>query len=189
MIRAQDKAPVRWHLLVSTCLPFETEAAVLEPLALRLAACKTDCMEEIMEVGEAVKCLSKEDMEHVDKAKKSNSATVLTKKELSIELKEHVSDLRRKAAAKAKAAAKGKAAKKAVPPAEPALPAPRRLPDNVHTVTHAEAKTFMPPDSLLWRSTSPAGWHSRVCRMPYTFNRYLSCHGDRALWIVPCTLR
>ena len=121
-------------------------------LAARVTKKKGDaCVEELLQMDEASKLLSREDEDQFDKDKARQQRKAAEEDEVLREYKEARVRLRQAKADQAKAAGVRKGKK----------PQVRRLPD-ISVLDHSTAKTFAPPGAFLWRSFHNEAWCGRV---------------------------
>ena len=115
------------------------------------------CVEELLQMDEASKLLTRDDEEKLDKDKAKHKRMQAEEEEVFMEYKEARVRLRQAKAAQAKPG-KGKKQKAQHVPV-------RRLPE-MAVLDHAIAKRFSPPGSLLWRSFHGEAWCGRLPPRP-----------------------
>lgn len=139
----------------------EAMAKILQRL-LQMTKRDRKLVKALMQVDEAVACLTKDDEQRVRTQQKKSKEHEITVRIFVAEWKakrRQQREAKKAVAAKGKGRGKGKAA---VPPAPPK----KKIPEDMEVYSQAEGKLLMPPNARLWKSRSDACWHSRYLEFP-----------------------
>ena len=134
-----------------------TEQEAMNYLAARLSQCKRGehVASELLQVDEAVSCLTTDDKKAFDREKEKFETDCHNQRQFRAEYRARVEHRRMAPLAKAKAAAKAAAC-----PIR-AYHGPKVFPDAPTHEDQAVAKTMCPPGALVWRSTGSDSWNTR----------------------------
>ena len=160
-------------MLVMTMKVLEVDEEVATGILAKRVTKRTSgnaCVEELLQMDEASKLLSRDDEEKLDQDKVKQRKLQAEEEEVFREYKEARVRMRQAKVAQTKAVAKSKAKSKARGP-------PLRLP-GADVLDHAIAKRFTPPGSLLWRSFHGEAWCGRVPPRPPVFRGWRKYGGS-----------